>query len=631
VVNPSPKTTRVVSVVRLAWARTVLATVIFALLVYYALFHLPFRFPPQVRLWSASYAFGFNNSLAILGLVAFLGVASLIVLLSYRPKALPVTFTSSPTPTARRAMRIAFFGCALVYAGLTCALYLYEVHSAPTITWETRHLLHRTLVMDVYKLRPYAEIAAEYGPVLTYTPLWAYWLLQPLGASALQAYFVCHFILNLSGLWCAYYLFSCARMRSWARVIAFVVIAISGFAPYMGINGVLLRYLLPFASLLIGHRVVTWVLGSPHRQVRWIVAAVTVLLLLNANILVSPEAGLAFALAWTGYAVLSARCDLRVVAVSLISVLVTAVASWFVLPAAYYGTLLHFSAGANNVPLLPAPHLLLYIFTMFLVVPWLAAASLRQSRDADVPGAAIGGALAALCVVMVPGALGRCDPPHVLFYGMGVAMLSMIVLANRWRRAFLIYLGTYAFVSIFLMQLVNFRVFYGIRPRSLLAHPVASIAEALPYTTGTEHPSTATLAALNRYPRLGLPWASFGDPEVERYVISSGKLEPEYYVAIVGVYDAAALNRKLADVGKMEYLLVPTGYVGRSTAGLCSEYLENIRRWFLCPVKLVCRAEPLDPAGSLTSFIADHFVPVERIGSWSVLHRIPHSVDNSGQ
>ena len=28
--------------------------------------------------------------------------------------------------------------------------------------WETRHLLHRTLLMDLYGLHPYTEVSAEY-------------------------------------------------------------------------------------------------------------------------------------------------------------------------------------------------------------------------------------------------------------------------------------------------------------------------------------------------------------------------------------------------------------------------------------------------------------------------------------
>ena len=67
---------------------------------------------------------------------------------------------------------------ALLYAGLTFAMYVYSVRSASWLMWETRHFLHRTWLMDVYGLRPYTDFSAEYGPLLTYTPLYMYWLLQ---------------------------------------------------------------------------------------------------------------------------------------------------------------------------------------------------------------------------------------------------------------------------------------------------------------------------------------------------------------------------------------------------------------------------------------------------------------------
>lgn len=629
-IKPSATVTAISSTSWARPARKALSAVIFALLVYYAVFRLPFHFPPQVRLWSPSYTFGFNNGVAVCALVGLLGIATLVKLLRHRTNAAPITFSSASAAGARRPATIAFVTCALFYAGLTWALCIYETQSAPPLTWETRHLLHRALVMDVYKLHPYTQIAAEYGPILTYAPLYVYWLLKPLGASLLQAYFVSHLMLNLGGLWCAYYLFSRAVMPTFARVIAFIVIAVSGFGPYMGINGVLLRYLFPFASLLLGHWVVTWALASSQRQTRWVAAAATILLLLSANILLSPEVGIAFALAWMAYAILTARSDLRIPAVSLLSLLATAFLCWLFLPAAYYGSLLRFSEGANNLPLLPTAHLLLYIFSMFLVVPRLLAAGVREPHSGDGPNAAMGASLATLCVVMCPGALGRCDPPHVLFFGIGLALLVLIVLANVSRRGFAIYVSAYAGVFIILIELVNVRVFYGIPPRSLLVHPIASFAEALPWSIGTEHPSTATLSALDRYPRLGLPYASFGDPAVERYVISRGQLQPEYYVAIVGVYDTAALERKLSEVGKMEYVLVPNRFVPRSTPQACSDHLTELRRRLFYPANLACRAEPLDPGASLNSFIADHYVPVEKVGSWSVLRRMNQSPVSSG-
>ena len=51
-----------------------------SLLVYYALFRLPFWFPPRQRLTSASYAFGFNNGVAIVAVAVLLGTVRLLCL-----------------------------------------------------------------------------------------------------------------------------------------------------------------------------------------------------------------------------------------------------------------------------------------------------------------------------------------------------------------------------------------------------------------------------------------------------------------------------------------------------------------------------------------------------------------------
>jgi hypothetical protein len=607
-------------------ARNGLWAVVLAALAYYALFRLPFRFPPRQRLLSPSYAFGFNNSVAILAMAGLLGVVALLYLLRRRQACEPrIEFPLRCTVPGRRSSMVALALMGLLYAGLTFAMYLYDIRSEPGLMWETRHLLHRTWLMDVYGLRPYTEVAAEYGPILTYAPLYMYWLLKPFGASHELAYFACHLLLNLAGLWCAYYVLSRVIMPARARLVAFSILALAGFGLWMGVNGTLVRYLFPFASLLLGHRVVIWALSGRGRTVCWAGAAVAILMLLFGNILLSSDAGVAFALAWLGYALLMVRYDIRVLTVSVISLATAALLCWLFLPAAYYGTLLWFSEGAANLPLLPAAHLLLYILTMFVVVPPLLAVSVREPATGDMPGAALCGAMGVLCVVMAPGALGRCDPPHVLFFGMGASMLLMIRLANISRRLFAAYAIAYAGVFIVLMQVVNLVVFYGISPPTLLSrHAVTNVGQKLRSASGTEHPDMATLSALDRYPRLGLPFASFGDPAVERYVLSRHQLQPEYYVSVVGVYNAAALERKLREVGKAEYLLVPRRFESRpgSSRDPCAGFLKRLREWFLYPANLPCRADPLDPMTVLRSFISDHYVPDKQVGSWLVMRRI---------
>jgi hypothetical protein len=605
-------------------ARNGLSVSLFVLLAYYALFRLPFRFPPRQQLMSASYTFGFNNGVAIVAMMGLLGAVTVFYLL-HRGKATepPIRFAIGRTLRGRRMLAVAFGLVALFYAALTFALYLYNVHAAPQLMWETRHLLHRTWLMDVYGLHPYTEVAAEYGPVITYAPLYMYWLLKPLGASRELAYFTSFLLLQLAGLWCVSYVLSSAVMPARGRLVAFVILAVAGFELYMGVNGVLVRYLLPFASLLFGHRALAW-MGSHQGHTRYWVGTTAIVLLLSAsNVLLSPDTGVAFAIAWLGYGVLMIRRERRVLIVSLIALIIAALLCWIFLPVAYYGTLLRFSEGANNWPLLPAPHLVLYILTLFMIVPTLLAASVREWATGDIPGAAMCGALGLLCIVMAPGALGRCDPPHVLNYGIGASMLLMIRLANISRAAFAAYVAGYAGVFMIWMQVVNLQVYYQISPQVLLSRDgIARVSQRLRTVTSTSHPTKATLSALDRYPRLGLPFASFGDPAVEKYVLSRRQLEPEYYVSIVGVYNAAALERKLRDVGKAEYLLVPRGFTTRALGNPCAGYLKNLRAWFLYPAKLPCRADPLDPMTTLRLFIADHYIPVKQVGSWLVMRRI---------
>ena len=420
-------------------------------------------------------------------------------------------------------------------------------------------------LMDIYRLRAYQDFSAEYGPLLTSTPLWIYWLIKSLGASYESAYFLCHLLLNLAGLWCIYYLFTRFELPAKRGTIAFVVIVVAGFAPYMGLNGVLMRYLCPFAALLLGHRMIGRILQWPNSLQSWSAAILLVATLASANLLLSPEVGIAFILAWLCYGILLAPRDYRVLVTLLLAYLVTALLGWALLPKSYCSSVIRFSQGANNLPLVPAPHIVFYLITMFLVVPPLLAIGIAKSRGTDAAHGAICGALGTLCLVMAPGALGRCDPPHVLFYGMGASILAMVGLANVSWRAFIVYLVGYSAVFIILLEMINLRVFYGLSPRELLSlHAVRHLRDAVRSATGTEHPSPTTLAKLNKYPHLDLPFATFGDPAFEKYVVLNGQLHPEYYMAIVAVYNQAALERKLSDVQKAKYLLVPQGLAAES-------------------------------------------------------------------
>jgi hypothetical protein len=228
----------------------------------------PFWFPPQQRLWSGSYAFGFNNSIAIFGTAGLVGILTLAYFFGRRrePPASPIVFASDYGLSGRRGLAAAFALLFLFYAGFTLVMYFYYMRSAPSLMWEARHLLHRTRVVEVYGLRPYTDVAAEYGPILTYAPLYTYWFLKPVGASLEEAYFASHLLLNLAGLWCAYCVLSRACYQP-APALSLPYFGRRGFRSVDGVSGTLVRY--SFRSQAMGHRAVIWALAEAARYLGW--------------------------------------------------------------------------------------------------------------------------------------------------------------------------------------------------------------------------------------------------------------------------------------------------------------------------------------------------------------------------
>src|SRR5262245_17880620 len=135
----------------------------FVIVAYFALFRLPFYFPPKQLLVSASYAFGFNNRVAVLAMVILIGAATLhrVFLGGSRD-----AFLSFEQDGARetRLSPLLFVAMVGVYTLLTAVMYGYT-HGAATsmITWESQHFLHRIKLVETYGLRPYVDIQAEYG------------------------------------------------------------------------------------------------------------------------------------------------------------------------------------------------------------------------------------------------------------------------------------------------------------------------------------------------------------------------------------------------------------------------------------------------------------------------------------
>ena len=612
-VQPAPRTRELGRTWGLAAALAVVA--------YVAIFWLPFQFPPKQLLVSASYAFGFNNSVAIVATALLLGlVTAWRVFVSGSRASDPRLHFPDDSSTDPRPGPWVFGAMAGVHAVLTAVMYAYTVGSAsPRLTWESRHFLHRIKLIEAFDLQPYTEIHVEYGPALMYPPIYLHRMLAPLGFSVEISYFLCHLLMNVAGLWCLWYLARHTSAPAKVKIAAFLVVGFAGFAPYMGLNGVVLRYAAPFASVLFAHRL--WVAQRVGlTKLRWLIFGLIITLLATVNVLISPEIALAFTVCWLAYAVLSVRTNYRLLAVSAAALALTFVGSYLMLPEEYYRSLLRFSQGANNLPMVPAAHLVLYLVTLMLIVPPLLAAGWRGERS-DAP---LLGSLGVLSVITMAGAFGRCDPPHVLLFGLVASMLLMIRLGSVSMRAHRVYLLAYAGVFIGMMQVVNLVNFFNVPPRDLLTHPAQTIRRVI----GEQRAEFAErdsrdVSALDKYPAIGLPFATWGwDNAAEDHLFARRSVDPEFYVGIVGVYTEVDIAKKLADTARHQYLLVDKEWQQLPTGDDGESYLMSIRLWFLYPARLRWVRPDLDSTLAVKRFIAEHYRAVEDVGPSVVVERI---------
>lgn len=608
----------------------------FALVAYYLLFSLPFRFPPSTRLESDSYVFGFNNAVAIAGMIVLLVIVTWLRMQFRRsvPDETPIPFADQVRRAEGRIPNRIYWLMAFLYGVVTVAAFLM-VRGARFygIDWESSHFLWRLKVMELYALRPYVDFHFEYGPALIYLPSYFHRFLAPFAVSFEASYYAFHYLVNLLGLYCIFTLLNRAPLPSTSRTIAFAIVGRASFAPYMGLNGLAARFLMPYLLLILIDRTIGEPATAPDRFrvlklfILWFLAALICLS-------ISAEIGLAFAVAVIAYSVSRSRGDVVGAACGVAALMSAFVLCRMLLPAPYYASLLSFSKGANNLPLVPAPHLLLYAATLFLAVPTMLAAG-AFNRGTERP---LLFALAGLSLSLIPGALGRCDPPHVFFYGLGVSLILFSQLANASKKGFALYSLAYATVCIVGLQWSNVRVFQltyrSVVSRASVLRAAAAMGVPLKRGAGATEGSIANgqraavnsvayLAALDKYPAFGLPFAKYGtDKETERYLWAHKKIAPEYYVGAIGVYTEGDLSRKLQDVARNEYLLLSKGWWQlHKERDICVLHLNYLRMSFIYPVRLACKREPVDRHLEIVKFIGDSYEIVETAGDLFILKR----------
>jgi hypothetical protein len=334
----------------------------------------------------------------------------------------------------------------------------------------------------------------------------------------------------------------------------------------------------------------------------------------------SPELGLAFfvaTLAYAGYrGYRGQRSWLLVALASLIS------AGLFLVVAGspYLKMLKLFAHGLYNLPVEPIPYMLVFLVALVWIVP-RTIARFFLAGDPQAPTLA---ALYLASLVLLPAALGRCDPWHVFWNGFVVLLLSgvgMRFMSSPQRKAWA------AALCLFVAWTLGINVWLG---RAQL-EPIAKIAFAkLHAGSGLRSPLTAKqrmmfgeddsfdlgqLQAIVGHDRVATPFIVPVD--VQKKLIDSGQFTPSYFAWRIAVLDISTEQQDIAEINASRWALVPKKSVFSIT-----EEPEQLRA--ILGMKLTYhRIRPPYTAGRIfTENLASRWKLVGMVGTYSVYERL---------
>src|SRR6266702_2860939 len=345
---------------------------------------------------SDSYLFGYSNRTGVLLLFGFLVVGGIFCRtldIRFRP---PLRGNGIPRRVIAKWMGVFAAGWAAMY------FLVYGLQGFG----ESPYLIDRVKMLAEGG-RPYKDFEFAYGILFLYGPR----VPMALHLSAEQSYFAFWLACLLGGVWMLSRVLEMLDYPSEHTVEIFNLLCLFNLPAVVstGLNYSLLRFLpAPYFGLLVQRMDARG--GRRHRVMAMLMAAGFTVLLLT----ISPEMGLAYGVGTLGYFAVFGRWDWSSVVEYGALLGVEAVVLLEANRLDVFATLKAFSGGAYSFPILPAGHLLLFIFGCGLVSLFVAW-RLREGSSGD----------GMLMVVAVSAgtlfaALGRCDVGHVGLEAIGI-------------------------------------------------------------------------------------------------------------------------------------------------------------------------------------------------------------------
>jgi len=311
-------------------------------------------------------------------------------------------------------------------------------------------------------------------------------------------------------------------------------------------------------------------LSSSSKGNSWIAAFV----LPFVGLMIGPEIGLVTCIGSLAGLLWCIRKGKAHLAIRSLAVIASLAACLGLCGISYFKMILFFGGGAFNFPIFPAPYILSILLVSCWILPRLGAAG-WAGNDKH----------ASLCVsllfvlgLFLPAVLGRCDPGHVIFNGIGILILGLGAAIQERSRHWMIVIAAAALI-IFVTNLISFWNHYdGLimnalsTRKAIEAHQSEiSVGEWLvqdglakepnhnQFQWSKRLPFSPDLLELLKYPSIALPRE--GGEDIDRFLKLSGRYYPEYFVPpFDGTFTPNTVSQKISGLKNADFLLVPKSF-----------------------------------------------------------------------
>jgi len=546
---------------------------------------------------SQSYAMGFNNRVALVGVLLTIAV---LLWIAWRRR--------EDLPEERGPLFLASMGREeRVPRGILFALLGLAAAATATLTvitygdfgyGEMSYMLDRMAYLAA-GFAPYRAFEFAYGPLMLYPPLWLH---QLTGLPPQAAYLVVFMVWHLAGLCILYYAVNRLGIRRNEKIALLLALGLYLVVnENLGLSYSFTRSLMPLAALMFVHAWHTRSLSKSEAGRAngrsalglWATASAAVVL----STLISPEVGIAAAAAlvvYVGWESWRRRGRYLWTAIGFGAVLLAV----FAVLQGTTGTLVVFASGGGDLPVLPGPPVLVYLVGAAIVAVTLPALFRLRPEDAPVLLGA-----AAVAFVMTPAVLSRADSGHVIMNSLAVTFLAALALSRRSSRAAMSYI---AIVGV---------VFIAAHAFLFTAYLPALQAQARRMATGTSAPASVDVSTLATCAPIAAP---FGFVDETGYALAQrGLLAPVFYRQPVVspaqlAADEASLDHANAVLAESSAQLVATPRAPRSI---------DLRPLEMFPLYLRSRGKIESFASELNAYIDANFGQARQVGPYILLVR----------